>query len=88
MAAKLQEVRKVTPVDSIYHKRKDVCLHPKKRYKVNWGVWQFRTQIEIMIHQVQFTRRTKEATTQSVCTGNVRVYFSEYGNYCFNDAVY
>jgi len=29
-------------------------------------------------------RRTKDATTQAVCVGNAREYYSENGSSCFN----
>jgi len=44
-----------------------------------------RTQTELMIRRIQFIRRTKEATTQAVCTENARGYHLEYGNSRFNN---
>jgi len=85
VAVESQEAGNITPASSTDHKRKGAFALFKKRLKVVLGCMAIRTQTELMIRRVQFTRRTKEAATQAACAGNTRGYHSEYGNSWFNN---
>ena len=78
MAADSQETGNITPATSTDHIRKGAYALFKKRFKVALGCMAIRTQTELMIRRVQFTRRTKEAATQAACAGNTRGSHSEY----------
>jgi len=80
LAAESQEAGNITPASSTDHKRKGAYVLFKKKFKVALGCMAIRTQTKLMIRQVQFIRRTKEAATQAACAGNARRYHSEYGN--------
>jgi len=85
VAAESQEAGNITPASSTDHKRNGAYAVFKKRFKVALGCMAIRTQTELMIRQVQFIRRTEEATTQAACARNARGYHSEYGNSRFNN---
>ncbi len=69
MAADSQGAGNITPASSTDHKKKGAYDLFKKRFKVALGCLVIRTQTELMIHRVQFIRRTKEAATQAACAG-------------------
>ena len=74
------EAGNITPASSTDHKRKGAYALFKKSLKIALGCMAIRTQTELMIRQVQFIRRTKEAATQAACARNTRGYHSVYGN--------
>ena len=80
VAADSQEAGNITPASSTDNKRKGAYALFKKRLKVALGCMAIRTQTDLIILRAQFTRRTKDATTQAACAGNTRGYHSEYGN--------
>jgi len=88
VAADSQEAGNITRASSTDHKRKDCYAIFNKRFKVALDCMALRTQTELMIHRVQFIRRTKEAATQAVCAGNTRGYHSEWFNNRGNDDAY
>ena len=80
VAAESQKAVNRTPASSTDHKRKGAYALFKKRIKVALDCMAIRTQTELMIRQVQFRSRTKEAATQVACAGNTRGYHSKYEN--------
>ena len=85
VAADSQEAGNITLAIYTDHKRKGAYALFKIRFKVALGCMAIRTRTELMIRQVQFIRRTKEAATQAACAGNTRGCHLEYGNSWFNN---
>ena len=80
VAAESQQAGNITPASFTDRKRKGAYALFKKRVKASLGCMAIRTQTELTIRRVRFIRRTKEASTQAACAGNIKGYHSEYEN--------
>ena len=70
VAAESQEAGNISLTSCTDHKKKGVYALFKKRFKAELGCMAISCQNELMIHRVQFIRRTKDAATQVACVGS------------------